>query len=81
MSKLEDKLAASIKPGKAAQTPPTKRAVAPKAEKVTTEKASTVQVKQPARTAAAKVTPSDTTVAASPAPTSSVLHPRRVWPD
>ncbi|MCP5279188.1 MAG: hypothetical protein H6935_12610 [Thiobacillus sp.] len=81
MSKLEDKLAASIKPGKAAPTAPTKRAVAPKAEKVTTEKASTAPVMRPARTAAAKVTPSDTTAAASPAPTSSILHPRRVWPD
>lgn len=67
MSKLEDKLTASIKPGKAtvARATPAKQAAtkapAPRAAKLAT-------------TPAAEAKP-------VPAATDNRLHPRRVWPD
>ena len=67
MSKLEDKLTASIKPGKTA--PATDRRPRPATRKPARVPADTVPEASPA--------------AAQPAPSDSARqpHPRRVWPD
>lgn len=66
MSKLEDKLTASIKPGKTAPAPD--RRSRPDTRKTATAPADAVPVPSPA----AMPEPTDT---ARP------THPRRVWPD
>ena len=75
MSKLEDKLAASIKP---AQSKPAARKTTPARSKPNPEKipaAVTVSPPKPVTQAAPVVQ------TAAPEPPSQVLHPRRVWPD
>ena len=66
MSKLEDKLAASIKPGKTAAAP---------------ERRPRPATRKPAKAPAEAVTKASTAPQPAPSDSARPLHPRRVWPD
>ena len=66
MSKLEDKLTASIKPGKTAPTP---------------DRRSRPATRKPAKIPADAVPAPSPAAMSEPNDPARALHPRRVWPD
>lgn len=84
MSKLEDKLTASINPGKVAPTParrPKKTAEKPVESRQTAEVPNPVPKPVPVPNPVPKPVPKPASATPTPSEPSRFPHPRRVWPD